>query len=215
MNDLASALQKRANQISYATELLIDKTRDWQMILEYINNRLKDTRLTETQMEKKKRYEYIYNQTVSGKYTDQEILSQVMNVFNVGLPQAYEDINCSRKVFNSVISIDKNFEIKMELQSARDMKRKCVELCDFKSAAAIQRNIISLMAMLPDVEEDTGSDFTGHEIEATYDPQLLGAPSVDMKEVLTAINAKRKVKIKTELFESLNFDDDDGEKTSL
>lgn len=217
MSDLAMALQQRATQISYATEILLEKTRDWQMIREYLCNRLRDTKLTETQQMKMKRYEFIYNQLVSAKYTDQEVLSQVMNLFDVGLPQAYEDLNCSREVFNSAISINKKFEIKMELQSAKDMKRKCVELCDFKAAAAIQKNIIALTAMLPDLEEYPATQFAGHEIEAVFNPELLGAPPVDMKEVLAAINAKRKVKIKTELFETLDFDDygSNKEATSL
>ena len=214
MSDLAMALQQRATQISYATEILLEKTRDWQTIREFLCNRLRDTNLTETQQEKLKRYQFIYNQLVSAKYTDQEVLSQIMNLYNVGLPQAYEDLNCSREVFNSVISINKQFEIKMELQSAKDMKRKCMELCDFKAAAAIQKNIIALTAMLPDLEEDPAAQFAGHEIEATYNPELLGAPPVDMKELLAALNSRKKVKIKTELFETLEFDDGNNKEAA-
>lgn len=200
-------LQKRATQLSYATELLYDKTRDWQMIREYMCNRLKDSKLTETQQLKLQRYQFIYNQVVSGRYTDQEVISMVMNMYDIELTQAYEDINCTREVFNSVLSINKQFEIKMELQAAKDMKRKCLELNDFKSAAAIHKNIIALLAMLPELEEDPAEAFRGHEIEAVFNPVLLGAPPVNMKEVIAAINAKRKAKIKTELFEDLAFDD--------
>jgi len=208
--EVSLLLQKTATQISYATDLLVEKTRDWQMIREYLCNRLKDMTLTATQQDKLKRYQFIYNQLVSGKYTDNEVLNMVMKLYDVKIVQAYEDMNCAREVFNAVVLINKQFEIKMELQSAKDMKRKCNEIGDFKTAAAVQRNIKDLIAMLPELEEDPALQFTGHEIEAVFNPALLGAPPVDMKELLNTINAKRKVKIKTELFENLSFDEADN-----
>jgi hypothetical protein len=83
------------------------------------------------------------------------------------------------------------------------MKRKAMAAFDFKAAAAFQRNIIELQKLIPDKEETLGEFFEGHTIEAVFDPRLLGAPAVDMKEVLKALNAKRKTPIKIDMFEEL------------
>lgn len=205
--EVSLVFQKKAEQIAYASEILVSSTRDWQMIREYMSNRIKDMELTDTQKEKLARYTFIYNQLVSGKYTENEVLHQVMKKHDIKMVQAYEDMRCTREIWNTVLAFNKQFELKLELQIADDLRRKCVELGDMKSAAAFQKNKIAIQAMLPAVEEDNSQIFTGHSLEAVFNPQLLGAPAVNMKEVIEAINAKRKVKIKTELFESIHFDD--------
>ena len=207
--EVTKYLQKKAEQVSYATELLLSKTRDWQAIQQYLCNRLNEITLTPTQEEKLKLYQYIYNQLVSGKYTDQDVINQVMKLFDIKIVQAYEDLSCTREVFNSVININKLFELNLQLQINRDMMRKAAEINDFNSYRFLEKNRIELLKELPDVEENPGEDFIGHEFEATFDPRKLGAPDVNMKEVLTAINAKRKVKIKTDMFEELDTQPDE------
>jgi hypothetical protein len=208
---VSNVLIKRAEQIRSATEILIAKTNDWQMIKQFLCNRLEDMQLTEVQQSKLERYQFIYNQLVSCKYTDQDVLNMLMKSYGIKVYQAYEDMKCARELFTAVININKRFELQIELQSAKDMKRKCVEIGDFKTAGAIQKNIVAIMAMLPDEEDNPAELFEGHEIEAVFDPKLLGAPDVNMKEVLAAINAKRKVAIKTDLFENIPYE----ETTSL
>jgi len=85
-----------------------------------------------------------------------------------------------------------------------------------KSAAAFQKNIIQLQRDIPDEETNPGELFEGHTIEAVFDPKLLGAPDVDMKKVMEAVNEKRKVKINFDLFEDISHEDipnDDTETT--
>ncbi len=204
---VSSLLIKRAEQIKNATELLIAKTNDWQIIKQFLCNRLNEVELTEMQQKKLERYQFVYNQLVSGKYTEQDVITMLMKSFGIKINQAYEDMNCARELFTSVININKRFELQIELQSAKDMKRKCIEIGDFKTAGAIQKNIVAIMAMLPDEEENPAELFEGHEIEAVFDPKLLGAPDVNMKEVLAAINAKRKVAINTDLFENIPYEE--------
>ena len=200
--DVSLILQRTADQIRAGAEILLAKTRDWQVIKAYLSNRVNEMELTPTQQIKKKRYQFIYEQLVSDRYSEREVINQVVKIYEIGLTQAYEDLKCTREIYNSLLTIDKRFEQKMELESARSMKRKCIELNDFKAAAAVQKNIVMLMKdLLDDIENP--ELFEGHSFEVTFDPALLGAPPVNMKELLTAINDKRSKKINTDMFEEI------------
>lgn len=205
--EVSVVLKNKAEAIRKGAELLLEKTRDWQLIKQYLNNRLQDIELTATQQEKLNRYQYVYNQLVSGRYTDQEVITQLTKLHGISLRQAYEDMNATREIFCTVVNINKLFEIQLQIQITKGMIRKAEELQDFKSAAALGKNLATLLSMLPDVEENPAELFEGHTIEAVFDPSLLGAPPVNMKEVLTAINAKRKVKINTDMFEDIDHEE--------
>lgn len=203
--DVIKALQTKADQVAYATQLLSDKTRDWQVIKAYISNRLSEMPLTDEQKKKLDRYQFIYNHLVSGKYSEQEVINMNMKVYGIQLAQAYEDIACTKEVFTSVINISKRFDLKMELEAAKRMRIKCEMLNDYKTAAMYTKIITEIYKQIPDEEENPAELFEGHKIEATFDPALLGgAPqSIDMGALLKKINDKRGVKIKTELFEEI------------
>lgn len=205
-------LIEKANQVQTAADEISNKINDWQVIKAYMTRRLNEIELTEEQQRKLDRYYFIYNQQVKGKYSDLDIIAQLMNLpGGISRKQAYDDMACARELFNASIVINKQYEIKLELEIAKSMRRKCSEIGDFKTAAAVQKNITALMAMLPDEEENQGELFEGHQIEATFDPRLLGAPPVDMHSILSAVNAKRKVPIKTDLFEELETDNGNSE----
>ncbi|MEP7111197.1 MAG: hypothetical protein ABI760_24590 [Ferruginibacter sp.] len=213
---ITALLQMKSAQVLSAAELLMSKTRDWQVIKQFLSNRLNDIILTKDQEKKLNRYQYIYNQLASARYTKLEVINQVQKLYSISVSQVYDDINCTQEIFSTVININKLFEIQLELESAKDMKRKCIEVSDIKTAALVQKNIIALQAMLPDDEQTPGEDFEGHTFEPVFDPRLLGSPEIDMNELLAAINAKRKVKIKTDLFQDIPFDQtSDEEKNSL
>ena len=204
--NVKNVLQIKSEQIRSGAQLLMTRTSDWQIIKQFLCNRLDNISLTPEQQKKLERYQFIYNQLVSGKYTKQEVITQLQKLYKLRLTQIYDDINCTQEIFSTVININKLFEVQLELGSARDMKRKCLEAFDFKTAAMIQKNIIAILAALPDEESNPGEDFEGHIFEPVFDPRLLGAPDIDMNELLTAINAKRKVKIKTDMFQDIPFD---------
>lgn len=218
--DVATALIKKADGIQKATEALLETTRDWQTIKAYLSNRLGEAfELTETQQKKLTRYKFIYDQLSSGKYTEQEVVSQLTNksLYALSLSQAYEDLRCSQEIFTSVISVNKEFEIKLQLQINRNLQRKAEELGDFKAAAAFEKNRALLLKLLPDQDDSPADMFEGHIFEAVFDPRLLGAPDVDMKEVLKTINEKRDKKINIDLFEDIPFEDkpDDTDESTL
>lgn len=207
-----TTLQLRADAIRKGAEMLAAKTRDWQTIKQYVSNRLSEDFLTEEQKEKLKRYQYIYNQLVSGRYTETEVVSQLMNphIFGLGMTQAYADLDATKELVPSFVNLSKRFELIVQLQVNRDMMRKASEIGDLKSYAQIEKNRIGLLAQFEDTEETPGELFEGHTIEAVFDPSLLGVPRIEkaaMKELLDEINAKRKVKISTDFIEDITHED--------
>jgi hypothetical protein len=200
--------QDKAEQVATATNLLVQKTRDWQVIKQYINNRIPELK-TDLQKEKLKRYQYIYDQLSSGRYTEREIVDQLKRLFNVRLAQAYEDLNCTRELFVTTLNINKRFELKLELESAKEMKRKCVEERDYKNAALYSKIITGLLSLIEDEEPNTAELFEGIKIEATFNPELLGAPPIsknDMRELMQSINAKRSKKINLDFIEDIEYE---------
>lgn len=199
---LHDKLVKKAEVVRTAAERMAERTYDWQMIRDFISNRVEDSQLTAKQEKKLERYQYIYNQMVSGKYTKNEILNQITNkkLFGISLQQAYEDLACSQELFATTININRNFEINLQLEINRNLMRKAEEMGDLKAAAQFEKNRALLLKLLPEEEDKTADLFEGHIIEAVFDPTLLGAPEIDMREVLEMINAKRKVKINIDMF---------------
>ncbi len=212
-----NALEKRAAQVVSTTELLMARVNDWQQIKEYLCNRVNDDSfLNDVQKEKLNRYQYIYNQLASGKFTDIEVINSTIKMFKMkSRPQAYEDLNCTRELFNFTLNVNKIFEINIQLQINRNMQRKAEELNDMKAVAAFEKNRALLLKLLPDAEETPAELFEGHQFEVTFDPTLLGAPLINMKEVIELINEKRKVKINTDMFTELEIEKTDGEENTL
>ena len=206
-------LQQKAEQVRSGAQILIDKTRDWQLIKEFMSNRHSEIMLTADQEKKLARYKFIYDQQSSGKYTKANILSQLEKLFSISMQQAYEDIRCSNELFTSIMHFNKEFELNNEIEIAKNARAKCLEIFDFKSAAAFGKLIRELIALKPDEEDHPGLDFEGHTLLAVFDPELLGAPKINMMEVLKAINEKRKVPIKTDMFEHLSFEESTNGKT--
>lgn len=195
-----SALIKAANQVQAGAEILMAKTRDWQVIRNYLSNRLANIELTDEQQKKLDRYQYSYNQLVTGKYTDSEVVSQLTRIYQIKQSQAYEDLSCTRELFNTVCNINKRFEINLQLQINRKLLRKAEELNDLKAYAQLEKNRALLLKLLPEEEDTPAEHFEGHDIEAVFDPKLLGAPDIDIADILKVINEKRKVKIDIDAF---------------
>lgn len=202
--NLNDALQRRAEEVNAQAEFIMAKTRDWQVIKQYISNRVNDLALTDEQQRKLERYQYIYNELVGGKSTDQQIVMQVKNFFKVSQSQAYEDMNASKEVFSSVVSLNRLFEINLALQLNKKYTAKAEEMSDMKALAAFEKNRKDMLKLLPENPENPAEFFEGHTYEMVFDPRLLGAPKVDMKELLAAINAKRAKPINLDMFEELD-----------
>lgn len=207
--DVSAALQKKAEQVLTAAEALMASTNDWQVIKQFMCNRLTGIQLTPEQEKKLERYQFIYNQLVSGKYTDAEVISQLTNkkLYGLSISQAYEDMNAAKELFPRVININKRFEVHLALEMNKVRQMKAEAMGDMKALAAFEKNAHLLRSELPEEAENPAEMFEGHTIEAVFDPRLLGAPLVDMKEVLKAVNEKRDKKIKIDIFDELAFEE--------
>jgi hypothetical protein len=209
--DLKMVLQNKASEISEAAEAVMAHTRDWQMIQNFMSNRLQEFQLTATQQMKMERYQFIYNAMVSGKYTDKEVLAQVKTNFGVKQAQAYQDMAATQEIFSTVVNINKRFELSLMLQLNKNYQRRCLELNDMKSLAKFEKNRIDITKQLEDLEDDRGELFEGHTFEMTFDPTLLGAKPItknDLKELLNSINSRRQKKIKTDMFDELDYEEE-------
>jgi hypothetical protein len=196
-------LKNHVARLIVATDHMVSSTKDWQTIREYLVNRVNEIKLSPAQQAKLERYQFMYNQLVSGKYTDAEVMSASIKMFDIKQTQVYEDLSCTRELFNSVINVNKRFELSIQLQINRNMLRKAEELCDFKAYASLEKNRALMLSQIEEIADNAGEMFTGHEIEPMFDPSLLGisgAEDIDMQAVLKDINSKRKAKIKTEMF---------------
>jgi hypothetical protein len=208
-------LIKKASQVQAAAEIITETIRDVQIIHQYLNNH-KQLELTEVQEKKLKRYKFIYDLRAAGTSTTQ-IVSQLTNrhTYNLSVAQAYEDIRCSKELYVSVIHIDKNFELKLELEVNRIARSKAMELQLHKEAAYYGKLIKEIIIALPDEEQNPGEYFQGYNTDAVFDPRLLGAPEIttaDMKALLNSINEKRKKKIDLDIFEDIDHEEvKDGE----
>lgn len=208
-------LKTSAERIGIAAENMVATTKDWQVIKEFLANRVADIRLSPAQATKLERYQFMYNQLVSGKYTDVEVISATMKMFGLQQRQVYDDLACTRELFSTVININKQFELSIQLQINRNMLRKAEEMLDFKAYAALEKNRAMMLGQITEVEDNKGEMFTGHEIEPVFDPSLIGADEVDMAKLLKDLNSKRKAKIKTELFTDIPHESVNEKKTSL
>ena len=204
---IPAVLKKTAEKILNSTDVLNARTRDWQTIKNFISNRVAEIKLTDTQQKKMERYQYIYNLSVSGKYTESDILSTLMKEYKIERTQAYEDLSCSKEIFSSVININKQFELNVQLQVNRKFQMKAEAVGDLKALAAFEKNRIALLAIIEEQEENPADMFEGHQYEAVFNPALIGAAPIDINELMNVVNEKRKVKIKRELFEHLDFED--------
>ena len=72
--------------------------------------------MNKQQQEKLKRYQYIYDQLSSAKYTEGEVIEQVQRIFEgVSHSQAIQDLRCSKEIFSTTLKIHKLFEIKLQI----------------------------------------------------------------------------------------------------
>lgn len=205
---LQVVMTNKAAEIAALAEVVAAYTRDWQMIQMAMSNRMDEIQLTETQQRKKERYQYIINQTLTGRYSDKEIINQVIQQFKIKSAQAYEDLNASKEIFTSIFNLDKRYELNLALQINKTYQRMCVELGDMKSLAKFEKNRNDLIKQIEELEDNRGELFEGHTFELTFNPELLGAAPItqkDMKDLLDQINDRRNKKVKTDMFEELDY----------
>lgn len=194
-SNISNYLVKTGQEIATATESLLEYTQDWQIILEFMKNRIEGIKLTKKQQEKMKRYQFAYGQASSGKFTDAEIVNLLMSEYTIGLTQAYEDMRCMREIYTVVGNINKRYEISIQLQINRRLMIKCEEMGEMLILAMFEKNRVALLKELKELEENPADDFKGHTFIPVFDPKLINEDVIDERELMRVINEKRAVKI--------------------
>lgn len=201
-------MKMKADQIANSSALIWEKTRDWQMIQQYVTNRYAEIELTESQQQQLSIYQFIYDQLSSGKYTRPEIVTSLNRLYKRSMSQAYEDIRISQELFSSVTPFNKKFEITNELNICRQLRNQCVEIMDFKNAGIFSKRINELIAQMPEEDDSPADMFETHKIIGVFNPRLLGGPEIDQDELqklLQEINKKNNVNINTKMFENIPY----------
>jgi hypothetical protein len=186
---------EKTNAIIQGATILASKTSDWQTIKKFLSNRIDNIQLTATQKKKLERYQFTYNQLSSGKFVDKEVVQQLSSIYGIDQSTAYEDLSDAKELFGFLFSINKLFEIKVQLDLNRIMMQKAKEVSDFRGFAALEKNRTELLKLIPEIEDTPGEHFTPHINEIVFDPSLIGAPEVNMNELLKMINERRGVTI--------------------
>lgn len=194
-SNISQYLTRKANDIATATESLLEVTQDWQIILEFLKNRIEGIRLSKKQTEKMKRYQFAYGQASSGKFTDGEVMNLLKSEYGISQTQAYEDMRCMREIYTIVENPNKRYDLMMALQINRRLMIKCEEAGDMMVAAMFEKNRILLLKELQTEDENPAEDFKGHTFIPVFEPSLITDEVIDMKEVMKVINEKRKVKL--------------------
>lgn len=194
---MQNAIVKKYQEVEKYTESLLEVVQDWQTIQRHLKNRLEKIKLTKKQQEKLDRYQFAWSMLVSGDADDGQVAEMICQTYHVEKSQAYEDIKCTREVFGSVVSIKKQLGLQTQYQIMLKAQSRALALDNMTSFASISKVIHGILKDIEDEEENPASEFHGHVFEPVFDPALLNSgEEVNMKEVLDAINAKRKVKLK-------------------
>lgn len=184
------ALVKKVEAITAGAALLAEKTNDWQIIKEYLSNRSSNIALTPMQQKKLERYQFVYNQLSSGKFLEKEVVTQITREFNVSQEIAYEDLADAKELYGFLFSINKVFELKLQLDINRLLINKAKEANDLRAAAAFEKNRIEMLKLVPELVDTPGQYFESHINEIMFDPGLIGAPDIDIRQVLIEINKR-------------------------
>lgn len=187
---------------------------DWQMIRDFITNRVQGISLSTDQEFKLKIYQYIYDQLQSYKYTEQEVVKSVERLFNRSFSQACADMRHAKEIFNTTLKINKLFEIKLQIDRLKIEQQKCINSGQSKDFALISKVIQSYIEMLPDDEDEMSHLFTGHTNMITFNPALLGIEPLSksvLDEILSTVKKKNNfndIISAIEIEEAQTIDDD-------
>jgi hypothetical protein len=204
MNPIQNKIESEVSRFVQASQTIQQHIQDWQTIQRYLVTRHTDMRLTAAQQRKLELYDFIYAQLMSGKYSESEIVNILVNDPKRGLSRqtAYRELVATKELFATTLSINKVFEIKLMITWNKKQLIKADQAGDQKQYAAIEKNLQHWLEMLPQ-EEEASEMFTPHQNVIDFDPELIQAPDVDLRELADRINSRRKNKINLEVIEEM------------
>lgn len=181
--NLKVLLQTKEQKLIEAAELAAESTDDYLAIKEFLTRRINNMQLTQRQQQRLEKYEFIYNQLVSGKYTETEVLDMVSVRYGLEKAMCRSYIIDAKDIFSTSFNINKAFELKVQLDLNRVEMQKASMRGDLKAYAMLEKNRISIAKLLPDPEEESHEDYEGHVIVPVFDPSLLGINPINKHDV--------------------------------
>lgn len=194
MSSIKGQLNQYIQSNATRSEKVAENINDWQLIKQYLSSPVPSIELTENQQNKLLRYTTIYHELVGNKYDEPELISLIRNQYDISETQARVDIACTREIWSDTLSLNKLFEIKVSIERCKRLLRKAEDQNDMKAYAWIDKNLQRYLSMLPDQDTQLPQDFYIPELEPVYDPALLGARKIDLKELEHTINEMRSKK---------------------
>ena len=205
-----SFLKSKYDEVSEAVEKYSKYTNDFMAIKKFMKSRVENIKLTEAQQEIYNRLQFIYNQLVSGKYSEQQIVHMLTNEpYNLKRSQAYYDIQTCKDLFSTARPLDKQFLLKLNYERLEIQMRKASEANNLDVYAKLQKNMLELLKMMPDEELEVPEDYVPTLVVPMYDPRLLGIKTVDAQKL-----AELKATLKKQFNFNLDFIPDAEESSS-
>lgn len=183
-------LQVNKAEIIRRAEWIATQTNDFQTIKAYMQARIRDIDLSAEQKEKLKRWQFVYDQSSSGNYTESEIRQQLMDHFGVTQNTSYVDVRQAKELMSTTLNINKLFKINIDIELLDIMKQKAKAANNGDTYAKLQKAQNELYKMLPDEDLAAGDDFVPHTNVIEFNPSLLGVepiPEEQMKKLLDQI----------------------------
>ena len=187
---MTNVLQKNQMGLQARADWMAEQTNDYQLIKQYMSSRYDDLVLTDIQQLKLRRWQFIYDQLSSGKYSDDDVRHQVIQHFKISESQSYADMRTAKDLFSTTLYINKKFEIIKDIKLLEIMMRKAREANKGDDYAKLQKVKNELYKMLPDEDDVPADYFEPRKIEILYDPKILGVTPLSnqkMRDLLDLI----------------------------
>lgn len=185
--------QNKEQKLIHQAELAAAETDDYLAVKQYLTRRVSEIQLSDNQAKRLECYQFAYNQLVSGKYTEHEVVDMLISSFtDMSRPKAMQYLRDSKDLFSTTFNINKIFEIKVQLELNRIEQQKASVRGDSQSFARLEKNRVEMMKLIPDVEDDNHEDFEGHVIIPMFDPALLGIDPINKHDLVKLLEDIQK-----------------------
>lgn len=180
-------IQENKLELVARMEWMAEQTNDLQTIRAYMNNRFANIQLNDNQELKLRRWQFVYDQMSSGKYTQQEIRNQLELHFKIDRSTSLADLRTAQELFSTTLNINKLFKIQMDIQLLDTMQLKAREANKLDEYAKLQKAKNELYKMLPDEVDNPTDNFEARQNIFEYNPELLGMKPVSSDKMKALI----------------------------
>lgn len=178
-NELSKILLKNEALIDTASE----QVNDLHAVRSFMMRRIAEHELSPTQQKKIEIYEFIYNQLIGRKWSELELIELIKSKYKCpSRPMAVSLLNDTKELFTTVLAVNKQWELKQQVEACKAMMRKAELTGDFKAYAALEKNFYKMLELVEEVEV-AQDDFVGHTMVITADPSVIGVKAADPAEV--------------------------------